>query len=81
MWYKKNAKRIYIKYLEYRKKHARGRQIAQRLIKMLGIKKECVVCGNDYKIDIHHIDKNTDNNDLANLQILCRYCHVKVHSE
>lgn len=26
-------------------------------------------------LDVHHIDGNRDNNNLANLQVLCPNCH------
>ena len=79
LWYKRHAKRIYEKYLPYKKKHAIGRQIAYRLVKQLGVEKKCQVCFSDYVVDIHHKDKNTSNNSLENLQLLCRYCHTRVH--
>lgn len=28
---------------------------------------------------VHHIDRNRDNDELSNLVLLCRDCHVKVH--
>ena len=30
-------------------------------------------------IQVHHKDKNRDNNDLNNLQILCTKCHANIH--
>lgn len=37
-------------------------------------------CFNPSKsIDVHHIDKNRNNNRLENLITLCRKCHRKVH--
>lgn len=29
---------------------------------------------------VHHIDKNPNNNDPENLQLMCRSCHAKEHS-
>lgn len=78
-WYKRNAKRIYLRYLPYRKKHQIGRQYAERFIERLKIDKVCFNCKSDISVDVHHIDKNTSNNDPKNLQVLCRYCHVKAH--
>lgn len=34
-----------------------------------------------YKLEIHHKDKNRDNNDLANLLVLCIGCHKYIHSK
>jgi 5-methylcytosine-specific restriction endonuclease McrA len=33
------------------------------------------------RFDIHHIDINPNNNDLENLVVLCRKCHLELHSE
>lgn len=29
---------------------------------------------------VHHIDEDRSNNELNNLQVLCRSCHYKGHS-
>lgn len=39
----------------------------------------CEICGSNKNVDVHHIDGNPQNNDLSNLQRLCRSCHIKVH--
>ena len=39
----------------------------------------CESCGIHGKMNIHHIDHNPNNNNLANLQVLCRSCHSKGH--
>lgn len=38
----------------------------------------CANCGADKTI-VHHIDENWKNNDISNLQRLCRACHAKHH--
>lgn len=48
--------------------------------------KKCCICGREEGLVVHHIDCNgrnvkTPNNDLANLQTLCRGCHCKVHTD
>ena len=30
-------------------------------------------------LQVHHIDKNRDNNDLSNLKVLCPNCHELAH--
>ncbi len=44
-------------------------------------KNKCVVCGekNRKKLVVHHIDKDKKNNDLSNLETLCRVCHGVKH--
>jgi hypothetical protein len=43
-------------------------------------KKECVVCGEDKIVAVHHYDENHYNNDPANLIPLCPTHHQYVHS-
>lgn len=48
---------------------------------------KCEVCNrNDVILDTHHIDGSGDwvnwensNNDIKNLMILCKSCHIKIH--
>lgn len=44
-------------------------------------KKECVVCGEDKIVAVHHLDENHDNNDPANLIPLCPTHHCYWHSK
>lgn len=30
-------------------------------------------------LEVHHIDKNTQNNILSNLMVLCANCHKMTH--
>jgi len=34
-----------------------------------------------HAMDIHHIDKDRENNKNNNLMYLCRSCHSKIHTE
>jgi 5-methylcytosine-specific restriction endonuclease McrA len=42
---------------------------------------KCAECGytNVDALEVHHIDKNRDNNDISNLVILCANCHTIRH--
>jgi len=40
---------------------------------------ECVVCGAKEGLHIHHKDKESSNNQISNLVVLCAVCHKKVH--
>ena len=51
--------------------------------------RKCEKCGTEYDLTIHHKDRkgrnNQDmklpvNNNLENLQVLCRSCHGRIHS-
>ena len=41
----------------------------------------CFSCGysNIDALEVHHIDKNRENNDISNLRILCANCHTLTH--
>lgn len=44
----------------------------------------CRVCGCDKRtnvIDVHHIDNNHNNDNPANLVVLCRSHHRKAHTQ
>jgi len=44
-------------------------------------KKEiCEVCKSQSNLEVHHIDKNRENNELTNLLVLCKKCHQKIHN-
>lgn len=44
-------------------------------------KKECVVCGEDKIVAVHHYDHNHNNNKPENLVPLCPTHHQYIHSE
>lgn len=63
---------------------SRGNNSSRRLRNnIFKIKKpQCEICGYneyDFNIDLHHIDKNCNNNELHNISILCVMCHRKLH--
>lgn len=41
----------------------------------------CAECGysNKAALEVHHIDKNRNNNEISNLEILCANCHTLKH--
>lgn len=41
--------------------------------------KECKICDSPYRIEVHHIDGDRDNNSLENLVPLCQWCHRRIH--
>jgi 5-methylcytosine-specific restriction endonuclease McrA len=70
---------------EYRRKYITKVREMNRL-KLLNLashngKIVCQKCGNtDLRVLlVHHIDKNRNNNNPENLQILCYNCHILVH--
>lgn len=50
------------------------------ILKLYGGK--CSVCSQEKDwMEIHHIDKQNDNNDYNNLIPVCKDCHMVVHSK
>lgn len=41
--------------------------------------KKCIICGEEYFVDVHHYDKNTENNDPRNLIPICILHHKYTH--
>ena len=54
---------------------------ARKVNELIMHKTECERCGKTGKLDIHHRDKNWNNNEPENLQCLCRSCHMKLHAK
>ena len=44
-------------------------------------KKECVICGENLAIDVHHLDEDSTNDDINNLIPLCPTHHRYWHSK
>jgi thymidylate synthase ThyX len=42
---------------------------------------DCHICGAKENLEVHHIDKNHDNNNPDNLMTVCESCHQRVHSQ
>jgi len=42
---------------------------------------KCEICNSIEDIEVHHIDRNIENNNIENLQVLCNKCHIKRHRE
>jgi len=60
------------------KKEAEKYNISLKIL--VNIKKRCFLCGfNKFLCDIHHIDKNKNNNNSSNLLGLCPTCHMGIH--
>ena len=86
-WRKKNPEKVNQYNKKYRKIHrAETRQNWNDLHTggrwqevMDRDKKQCRTCGAKIRILIHHIDKNHKNNELGNMMVLCRACHMDIH--
>lgn len=50
--------------------------------RQLGIEyygKSCLRCGFDKAVVVHHRDRNRQNNQVSNLEVLCYNCHAIEH--
>jgi hypothetical protein len=45
----------------------------------IGLRKECVVCGELEVLDCHHVDEDRNNDDINNLVFLCPTHHAALH--
>lgn len=63
----------------FRTKESSPSSYRSRALKHYGSK--CSVCGfsNILALEVHHIDKNRDNNSIENLKVLCANCHRITH--
>ena len=40
----------------------------------------CVICGSTESVGAHHVNGDRSNNDLDNLERVCRSCHENIHA-
>jgi len=43
--------------------------------------RECQDCGATDDLEVHHIDRDRENNDPENLAVLCHDCHWDRHRD
>ncbi len=41
----------------------------------------CEFCSSTEHMEIHHKDRNRENKEIVNLQLLCRSCHRNIHTK
>jgi hypothetical protein len=67
-------------YLEYNPSTKRAYHYrAVNQIKRWCIPFICERCGSCVRVEVHHIDRDVTNNNINNLEVLCRCCHEKEH--
>lgn len=55
------------------------RDIKYNYMKENNIPEICEICGSTEFLVVHHIDHDRKNNNIENLQLVCRSCHIKLH--
>jgi hypothetical protein len=62
-------------------KRKRYQGIVARVIvfEILKLPRRCEECGFVGRVEVHHINKDRDNNSRENVRILCKGCHIKLH--
>jgi len=62
--------------------HYNGRNVYREIARR-NYESRCVACGydrSDKVLQVHHIDKNRNNNKPSNLAIVCPTCHREIHT-
>lgn len=65
--------------LEIQPNHYKQKSYRNKAFALLGEK--CAICGynkNASALEVHHKDKDRNNNDISNLEVLCCNCH-RIH--
>ncbi len=57
-----------------------GKWVRYRVVAFKHHGEKCVVCGFDKVLEVHHLDKNRDNNSKENLVPLCPNHHRMIHT-
>lgn len=71
-------------FLELSKRVVPNRRLLKQALLEEGIKEyKCEICGiskwlgQEITLQLHHVDGNSANNELSNLQLLCPNCHTQ----
>ena len=60
----------------------RGRALVARRDRILRARgRTCQQCGDGGRLELHHLDGDTTNDDPTNLRLLCHDCHVEANRE
>ena len=70
-----NDKREY-----YRKEYLKSEYWKDLKAKKFEQVNQCEKCGEQHLLDVHHLNyKNLYDVELCDLQVLCRFCHKRIH--
>ena len=92
-YYQKNKDKVIARVTKYQSDHKKQRQSVEHkrdqkrnapyheILDNAGVKRMCEFCGTTEDLCTHHRDLDHQNNELSNLQWLCRSCHSKLHEK
>ena len=63
----------------YKKKSTRSKEWKRIRKNIIERDHFCINCSSTKRLEVHHIDKNRNNNESKNLLTLCYKCHSKKH--
>lgn len=73
-------RKAFVKQGDNGQKYSPAHHSARRILyNIYGKERKCEICGSTTNVDVHHIDGNFSNNNIDNLMLLCRSCHMKAH--
>lgn len=61
--------------------HGLSARAAKRLVDAAGRCTECGHDGSESRLGVHHRDRNKQNQEPSNLQVLCHRCHMLEHAQ
>lgn len=73
-------RRAFVKQDAKNQRYGESHHSARKITYLIqGKEKVCEICGSTKSIDVHHKDGDYNNNNVDNLMIVCRSCHMKIH--
>lgn len=64
---------------DHEQNYRTAHETAQKMAELFLDTSKCELCGSEENLDVHHKDGNWQKNEVDNLQVLCRSCHMKIH--
>jgi len=61
--------------------HGLSAKEAKRIVRSVGRCQRCGHDGSESRLDIHHKDRNKQNQKPSNIEVLCHRCHMQEHAQ
>lgn len=80
--WKKSSRKAMRKYKKkYRKEHPEKFRDWVRIIIKNTLGNKCSKCNSTQNLEIHHKNKDYQNSTINDVELLCKSCHLKIHSK